>query len=106
LVGHGTGGDVAGCPANRAVAFDGLHGFFDHCGTISERLIERVKALNGGIAIQDRMAFPEEQIKRLESVLTVVDGRDLRRVCARRCGEVVHKATASQSATGYKSARL
>jgi hypothetical protein len=33
---------------------------FDHCETISERSIERVKALGGGIAIQHRMAFQGE----------------------------------------------
>src|SRR5260221_3063123 len=45
---------------NREVPFDGLHWFFDHCETISERNIERVKALGGGIAVQDRMAFQGE----------------------------------------------
>ena len=45
---------------NREVPFDGLHWFFDHCETISDRNIERVKALGGGIAIQDRMAFQGE----------------------------------------------
>src|SRR6266581_6615486 len=34
---------------NREVPFDGLHWFFDHCETISDRNIERVKALGGGI---------------------------------------------------------
>src|SRR4029077_16992645 len=33
---------------------------FDHCETISDRNIERVKALGGGIAIQHRMAFQGE----------------------------------------------
>lgn len=42
---------------NREVPFDGLHWFFDHAETISDRNIERVKALGGGIAIQHRMAF-------------------------------------------------
>jgi len=42
---------------NREIAFDGLHWFFDHCETISDRNIERVKALGGGIAVQNRMAF-------------------------------------------------
>ena len=37
-----------------------LHWFFDHCETISDRNIERVKALGGGIAVQDRMAFQGE----------------------------------------------
>jgi predicted amidohydrolase YtcJ len=45
---------------NREIPFDGLHWFFDHCETISDHNIERVKALGGGIAIQDRMAFQGE----------------------------------------------
>ena len=45
---------------NREVPFAGLHWFFDHCETISDRNIERVKALGGGIAVQDRMAFQGE----------------------------------------------
>ncbi len=45
---------------NREIPFDGLHWMFDHCETISERSIERVKALGGGIAIQHRMAFQGE----------------------------------------------
>jgi len=45
---------------NREVPFDGLHWFFDHCETISDHNIERVKALGGGIAVQDRMAFQGE----------------------------------------------
>jgi predicted amidohydrolase YtcJ len=45
---------------NREIPFDGLHWMFDHCETISQRNIERVKALGGGIAIQHRMAFQGE----------------------------------------------
>jgi predicted amidohydrolase YtcJ len=45
---------------NREVPFDGLHWFFDHCETISDRNLERIKALGGGIAVQDRMAFQGE----------------------------------------------
>ena len=45
---------------NRRVPFNGLHWFFDHAETISERNIERVKALGGGIAVQDRLAFQGE----------------------------------------------
>jgi predicted amidohydrolase YtcJ len=45
---------------NREVPFTGLHWFFDHCETISDRNIERIKALGGGIAVQDRMAFQGE----------------------------------------------
>jgi predicted amidohydrolase YtcJ len=45
---------------NRDVPFAGLRWFFDHAETISDRNIERVKALGGGIAVQDRMAFQGE----------------------------------------------
>ncbi|MCP3141887.1 amidohydrolase [Pyxidicoccus xibeiensis] len=45
---------------NREVSFDGLHWFIDHAETISERNIERVRALGGGIAIQHRMAYQGE----------------------------------------------
>lgn len=43
---------------NRDIPFNGLHWFFDHAETITERNIERVKALGGGIAVQHRMSFP------------------------------------------------
>jgi predicted amidohydrolase YtcJ len=45
---------------NRDIPFDGLPWFFDHAETISPKSIERVRALGGGIAIQDRMAFQGE----------------------------------------------
>jgi predicted amidohydrolase YtcJ len=45
---------------NRDIPFNGLPWFFDHAETIDERNLERVKALGGGIAIQDRMAFQGE----------------------------------------------
>ncbi len=45
---------------NRDIPFNGLHWLFDHAETISERNIERVKALGGGIAVQHRMAFQGE----------------------------------------------
>jgi predicted amidohydrolase YtcJ len=45
---------------NRDIPFNGLPWFFDHAETISSQNIERVRALGGGIAIQDRMAFQGE----------------------------------------------
>ena len=45
---------------NQDIPLAGLHWFFDHCETISDRNIERIKALGGGIAVQDRMAFQGE----------------------------------------------
>src|ERR1700738_5124905 len=45
---------------NREIPFEGLHWFFDHCETITDRNLERIKTLGGGIAVQDRMAFQGE----------------------------------------------
>ena len=45
---------------NRDLPFNGLPWIFDHAETISERNMERVKLLGGGIAIQSRMAFQGE----------------------------------------------
>jgi predicted amidohydrolase YtcJ len=45
---------------NRDVPFTGLHWLFDHCETISDRNIDRIAALGGGIAVQHRMMFQGE----------------------------------------------
>jgi predicted amidohydrolase YtcJ len=45
---------------NRDVPLKDLNWFLDHCETISERNLERVRALGGGIAIQHRMAYQGE----------------------------------------------
>ncbi|MBI2806602.1 MAG: amidohydrolase [Planctomycetes bacterium] len=45
---------------NKDVPFNGLRWFFDHAETITERNLERVKALGGGIAVQHRMAYQGE----------------------------------------------
>ncbi|MDR2982397.1 MAG: amidohydrolase [Puniceicoccales bacterium] len=45
---------------NKETPFKGLNWFFDHCETVSEKNLERIKALGGGIAIQCRMAFQGE----------------------------------------------
>ena len=42
------------------IPLTGLNWFIDHAETISERNIDRIKALGGGIAIQHRMAFQGE----------------------------------------------
>ncbi|CAN5372654.1 amidohydrolase [soil metagenome] len=44
----------------RDIPFTGINWFFDHCETISDRNIERIAALGGGIAIQHRMAYQGE----------------------------------------------
>jgi predicted amidohydrolase YtcJ len=48
---------------NREIPFAGLRWFFDHAETISPQNLERVRALGGGIAIQDRMAFQGEYFR-------------------------------------------
>lgn len=45
---------------NRDLPLNKVNWFFDHAETISDRSIERVKQLGGGIAIQNRMAFQGE----------------------------------------------
>jgi hypothetical protein len=46
---------------NRDMPIGDLHWFFDHAETISERNIDRVAALGGGIAVQHRMAYQGEE---------------------------------------------
>ena len=45
---------------NKDTPFNNLRWFFDHAETVSERNLERIKQLNGGVAIQHRMAFQGE----------------------------------------------
>lgn len=45
---------------NRDIPFNGLHWFFDHAETVTQRNMDRIKELGGGIAVQHRMAFQGE----------------------------------------------
>ena len=45
---------------NQDIPLAGLNWFFDHAETISDRSIERIAALGGGIAVQHRMAYQGE----------------------------------------------
>jgi hypothetical protein len=45
---------------NQDIPLEGLNWFFDHCETISDRSIDRIAALGGGIAVQHRMAYQGE----------------------------------------------
>jgi predicted amidohydrolase YtcJ len=45
---------------NRDIPLEGLNWFFDHAETISDRSIDRIAALGGGIATQHRMAYQGE----------------------------------------------
>lgn len=45
---------------NNVAPLQDLHWFLDHCETITDHNLERLRALGGGIAIQHRMAFQGE----------------------------------------------
>jgi predicted amidohydrolase YtcJ len=45
---------------DRDIPLEGLNWFFDHAETISDRSIDRIAALGGGIAVQHRMAYQGE----------------------------------------------
>jgi predicted amidohydrolase YtcJ len=45
---------------NQDTPLEGLHWFFDHAETISDQSIDRIAALEGGIAVQHRMAYQGE----------------------------------------------
>lgn len=45
---------------NRDIPLAGINWFFDHAETISQRSIDRVAALGGGVAVQHRMAYQGE----------------------------------------------
>ena len=45
---------------NHDIPLQGINWFFDHAETISDRNIDRIAALGGGIAVQHRMAFQGE----------------------------------------------
>lgn len=45
---------------NAEFPLDGLNWFIDHAETVTQRNLDRIKALGGGIAIQHRMAYQGE----------------------------------------------
>src|SRR5262245_60265400 len=45
---------------HRDTPIDGLNWFFDHAETISDKSIDRIAALGGGVAVQHRMAYQGE----------------------------------------------
>jgi predicted amidohydrolase YtcJ len=83
---------------HKEIPLTGLNWFFDHAETISNRSIDRVAALGGGIAVQHRMAYQGEYFverygakaaeatppvaKMLERGLKVSGGTDATRVAS------------------------
>jgi predicted amidohydrolase YtcJ len=45
---------------DKDIPLKGLNWFFDHAETITDRNIDRIAALGGGIAVQHRMAYQGE----------------------------------------------
>lgn len=45
---------------NKDIPLKGINWFFDHAETISQRSIDRIAALGGGVAVQHRMAYQGE----------------------------------------------
>ena len=83
---------------NRDIPLAGINWFFDHAETISERSMDRIAALGGGVAVQHRMAYQGEYFverygaraaeatppvaKMLEKGLKVSAGTDATRVAS------------------------
>ncbi|AOY62848.1 amidohydrolase [Xanthomonas citri pv. glycines] len=67
---------------NADIPFDGLHWFIDHAETITPRNIERIRALNGGIAVQHRMAYQGEAFVRRYGVQAARQTPPVRRMLA------------------------
>lgn len=83
---------------NRDIPLQGINWFFDHAETVSQKSIDRIAALGGGIAVQHRMAYQGEDfverygtaaaantppVKRiLESGVKVSAGTDATRVAS------------------------
>jgi predicted amidohydrolase YtcJ len=65
---------------NREVPLQGLNWFLDHCETISDRNLERVRALGGGIAVQHRMAFQGEYFMDLHGAKAAESTPPIRRM--------------------------
>jgi predicted amidohydrolase YtcJ len=70
---------------NRDQPFGDLHWLFDHAETISERNIDRIAALGGGIAVQHRMAFQGEEFARRYGAAAAEATPPVRRMLERAC---------------------
>ncbi|MEZ4588493.1 MAG: amidohydrolase [Gemmatimonadales bacterium] len=68
---------------NREVPFDGLRWWFDHAETISERSLDRTRALGGGIAVQHRMAYQGELFAARYGAEAAADSPPVRRMLER-----------------------
>jgi predicted amidohydrolase YtcJ len=68
---------------DREIPLRGLNWFFDHAETISERSIDRIAALDGGIAIQHRMAYQGEYFVERYGLAAAAASPPISRILAR-----------------------
>lgn len=103
---------------NKSFPLDGLHWFLDHAETISDRNIDRVRALGGGIAVQHRMAFQGEYFvarygqaavaatppikKMLQAGLPVGAGTDATRVANYNPWDSIYWLVSGRTVGGYE----
>ena len=67
---------------NREAPLAGLHWFIDHAETISQRNIDRIRALQGGIAVQHRMAYQGERFIDRYGAARAAESPPIRRMLA------------------------
>jgi hypothetical protein len=67
---------------DRKRPFAGLRWFFDHAETVTQRNLDRIAALGGGVAIQHRMAYQGEHFLRRYGAAMTSDAPPIRRMLA------------------------
>lgn len=65
---------------NKETSFNGLRWFIDHAETVSEKNLKRVKALGGGIAVQNRMMFQGEHFVKRYGAKAAEDAPPIRKI--------------------------
>lgn len=65
---------------NKETSFNGRRWFIDHAETVSEKNLKRVKALGGGIAVQNRMMFQGEHFVKRYGAKAAEDAPPIRKI--------------------------
>jgi predicted amidohydrolase YtcJ len=65
---------------NKDMPFNGVHWFFDHAETISQKNIDRIAALGGGIAVQHRMMYQAEDFVERYGATAAQDAPPIKRM--------------------------
>lgn len=67
---------------HRDIPIDDLHWICDHGETLSERNLERIAALGGGLAVQNRIAFQEREFLERYGPAAAADAPPIRKALA------------------------